>query len=64
MVKISVVFSGIRKFIAYRNLGKSADILSSNKGIVSTFFVCKKLNFGCRDPPFINSNNLDFELIG
>ena len=63
MVKVSVVF-GRGKIFVIINLEKSADILLKNKGFVSTFFVCKKLNFRCRDPPFINSNNLDFELIG
>ena len=63
MVKVSVVF-GRGKIFVILKLEKSADILLKKKGFISTFFVGKKLNFGCRDPPFINSNYLNFELIG
>lgn len=63
MVKVSVVF-GREKIFVIINLEKSADILLKSKGFISTFFVGEKLNFGCRDPPFINSVFLNFELIG
>ena len=62
MVNVSVVFSRGKIFVIL-NLEKGADILLK-KGFISTFFVGKKIIVGCRDPPFINSNYLNFELIG